>query len=140
MGAPALLTQDYLWEGSAEPGERANERAAMSTMPVDIWNAELSLPLLPCVPPACAILQGAAACSACFIPCQRMCAVEVGFCDPRNGGAASREMWGFFCAFHRNRQSIGDWDGEGRREEKNERDVGARLEGGDILIARTTAV
>jgi hypothetical protein len=49
-------------------------------------------------------------------------------------------MWGFFCAFHRNRQSNGDWDGEKRREEKNERDVGGRLEGGDVLIARTTAV
>lgn len=51
MGAPALPTQDYLWEGSAEPGERANERAAMSTMLVDIWKAELRLPMLPCVCP-----------------------------------------------------------------------------------------
>jgi hypothetical protein len=38
------------WEGSAGPGERANERRTMSTVPVNVWTAQLSSPLLPCVP------------------------------------------------------------------------------------------
>jgi hypothetical protein len=64
VGAPQLLLQySYLvlyctsrkiiygpWEGSAGPGERANERRTMSTVPVNVWTAQLSSPLLPCVP------------------------------------------------------------------------------------------
>lgn len=44
------VAQDYLWDRSAEPGPRANERSPMTTMPVSVWTADLSFPCPPAHP------------------------------------------------------------------------------------------
>ena len=67
-----------------------------------------------------------------------MCAVEVGFAT-RETVARHPEKCGDSSVPSTGTGRVME-TGTERREEKNERDVGGRLEGGDVLIARTTAV